>query len=316
MDDFLNFGNDKPLTYYEDLESEIEIFEFTDPICVWSWGSEPLIRALEFRYPGILDTDFITAGLIKDVREFFDYGTGVGEDPYASNRAMVKNWIKSKDRHQMPVVDQEVQIFDDKHASSFPANIAYKAAQFQSRSAAKRFLRLMREAYFVRGLAPNHTDVLVKLAEEAGLDIGMFLEDFKSREAKKAFLDDQEAAGNYSVLGFPAFLIRIGNKETLLKGFHPIENLITAIDELSEGKYKAQTPELNDENIMQYFERFISAFPVELALAFDLADLDELQKRLDELVERGLLLAQEADDTKLYTYVDQDPLHMEVWNQL
>ena len=28
----------------------IEIIEFTDPVCTWCWGSEPVLRKLETRF--------------------------------------------------------------------------------------------------------------------------------------------------------------------------------------------------------------------------------------------------------------------------
>lgn len=35
----------------------IEIVEFTDPVCSWCWGSEPLIKQLETSYDGNIKVD-------------------------------------------------------------------------------------------------------------------------------------------------------------------------------------------------------------------------------------------------------------------
>lgn len=50
----------------------IEIIEFTDPYCTWCWGSEPVLRKLEWVYGSNLKIDFVMGGLVKDIRSFYD----------------------------------------------------------------------------------------------------------------------------------------------------------------------------------------------------------------------------------------------------
>ncbi len=313
MENYLN-RTAQSASYYEDLDSEIQVFEFTDSICTWCWGSEPQLRALEFLYPDTLNVDFITGRLVKDIRDFFAPTSGIKENPKLANEAIASHWQEASERHQMPILVDTMDYFDEQRLSSYPNNIAYKAAQFQSRIKAKRFLRLMREAIYMEGKATNTTAVLAKLAEEAGLDLGMFIEDFKDKDAYRAFLDDKDACAYYQVNGFPAFLIRIGNKETILRGYQGLENFLGAIDKLSEGKYQAQIPELNEEHVLSYFDKFKSAFSVELACAFRVSKEDiRLISILNKLVSDKHLSMPYGKDLAYYVFNDSDPLHISSW---
>lgn len=50
----------------------IKVIEFTDPVCTWCWGSEPMLRTLEARYGDQVKVEFIMGGLVEDIREFYD----------------------------------------------------------------------------------------------------------------------------------------------------------------------------------------------------------------------------------------------------
>ena len=90
MENYLN-RTTKSGSYYEDLGTKIQVFEFTDPICTWCWGSEPQLRALEFIYPDVLDVDYITGGLVKDIRDFFDPKSNIHDNPTLANAAIASH---------------------------------------------------------------------------------------------------------------------------------------------------------------------------------------------------------------------------------
>lgn len=280
------------MSYYENLETPIQIFEFTDPICTWCWGSEPQMRALEWRYGDLIDTDFIVGGLVKDIREFIDPSLGIGQDPLRSNAAIARHWLEASKRHGMPVNVEGFHLFDEHNVSSYPLCIAYKSAQFQSRADAKRFLRRMREAVAFEGRQANRTDVLLELAEECRLDIGMLLGDMRGRSGMRAFLDDLDACHDYGATGFPTYLIRVNGTEGLMKSYQPYENFVRAIDELSNGALQESPVPASEENVLSYVQRFKSVADKEVAVAFGIA-LGEATRYLDALIASG-----DAQETK------------------
>jgi predicted DsbA family dithiol-disulfide isomerase len=69
----------------------------------------------------------------------------------------------------MPVKVNGFKLFTEETPSTYPMNIAFKAAQFQSNDLARKFLRRMREAVAAEALNANKTEVLIELAGECGL---------------------------------------------------------------------------------------------------------------------------------------------------
>lgn len=58
----------------------VEVIEFTDPLCTWCWGSEPVLR-LETHYRGGIAISYVMGGLVEDIRGFSDLRNGIGGTP-------------------------------------------------------------------------------------------------------------------------------------------------------------------------------------------------------------------------------------------
>lgn len=125
--------------------NQLEIIEFTDPVCTWCWGSEPVLRALKARYGERLDISFVMSGLVEDIRDFEDVDHDIGGDPSDSNMQIAQHWLEASEEHGMPVTTSPLELFSAEHPSSYPQNIAYKAAQFEDQRLADQFLRRMRK---------------------------------------------------------------------------------------------------------------------------------------------------------------------------
>jgi len=112
----------------------IEIIEFTDPVCTWCWGSEPVLRKLETRYGEQVKISYIMGGLVQDITSFYDSHNDIGGDPDRSNMNIAKHWVEASERHGMPVKSEGFKLFSREHPSTYPQNIAYKAAQMQDQA--------------------------------------------------------------------------------------------------------------------------------------------------------------------------------------
>ena len=154
----------------------IEIIEFSDPVCTWCWGSEPVLRKLETRYGEQLQVKYIMGGLVKNIEDFYDSANDIGGDANESNRQIVSHWLQASQRHGMPVQEEGFTLFSKEHPSTYPQNIAYKAALMESETLANKFLRNIREATATQARQTNKTGVLIEIATESGLDIAKFIE--------------------------------------------------------------------------------------------------------------------------------------------
>lgn len=252
-------------------ELVVEVIEFTDPVCTWCWGSEPLLRKLETHYPGRLKVGFIMGGLVPDIRDFYDDGHGIGGDPAASNRQIAAHWLEASARHGMPVQPEGFCLFTNEHPSTYPQNIAYKAAQLQDPALADKFLRRVREASAAEARQTNKNEVLIELASETGLDVGRFIASLGDGSALAAFEADLELTRRYKVSGFPTFLVRYGEKEILLRGYQGYDTFKAVIGQLSGGGVTETIPEKTDEAVLAFIARYGRVAPAEVREALGFA---------------------------------------------
>ena len=272
---------------------QLEIIEFTDPVCTWCWGSEPVLRTLEARYADRVKIGFIMGGLVKDITAFYDSHNEIGGDPELSNQSIAAHWLEASERHGMPVKVEGFKLFTKDQPSTYPQNIAYKAAQMQDEVKADRFLRRMREASAAEALQTNLTEVLVELASEVGLDIGRFLEDFTGGKAKTAFEEDLYTTAQFRAHGFPTFLVKFGEKSMLLRGYQNYNTFNAVINQLTNGEIQEMKPLPTEDNVLEFINKNGSLAPVEIKMPFDLSDA-ELDKIINSLQEKKLVAKREA----------------------
>lgn len=275
------------------INSVVEIIEFTDPVCTWCWGSEPVLRKLETRFGEQVKISFVMAGLVKDITSFYDRYNDIGGDPVRSNANIAKHWLEASERHGMPVQSEGFKLFSQEHPSTYPQNIAYKAAQIQDQVLANRFLRRIREASATEAKLTNTTEVLVELASEVGLNIAIFLEDFNRGAAKMAFEDDLALTAQYQAHGYPTFLVRFGEKEALLRGYKRYEEFKAVMETLTEGAILERSIPASEEAIMAFIRTYGSVAPIEIKMAFDLNDA-ELKSTVDSLLAQQIITRREA----------------------
>lgn len=266
----------------------MEIIEFTDPVCTWCWGSEPVLRTLEARFGSRLRISYIMGGLVKDITAFNDSSNGIGGDPEHSNRNIASHWVEASERHGMPVKIEGFKLFTKEHPSTYPQNIAYKAAQIQDETKANRFLRRMREASAAEAQQTNLTEVLTELASEAGLDIGRFLDDFTNSKAEAAFEEDLYTCSQFKVRGFPTFLIKFGDKSILLRGYQNYNNFSAVINQVTNGEIKEHKMLPTVENVLEFINKYEALAPVEIIMPFELT-ADEFEKIENSLLEKQLI---------------------------
>ena len=271
----------------------IEIIEFTDPVCTWCWGSEPMLRKLETRFGEQVTISYIMGGLVRDITAFYDSYNDIGGDPDRSNSNIAKHWVEASTRHGMPVKSDGFKLFSKEHPSTYPQNIAYKAAQMQDQALANKFLRRIREASAAEARQTNKIEILLELASEAGLDIARFLDDFTHGSAQRAFEQDLATTTKYGARGFPSFLMKYGEKEMVIRGYQQYEDFKALIGRLTGGKLQELPIAANEESIMAFVVRYGSVAPIEIQMTFDLA-LDELEAVISSLLNKQLIQKRKA----------------------
>jgi predicted DsbA family dithiol-disulfide isomerase len=144
------------------MSAVVDVVEYTDPGCIWSWSSEPALRALRARY-----------GAALRWRRVFGIQIDGPRTPAPAHDVRA-GWLDVAAHTGAPIAERLVRV----HASSLPMSRAARAAEQQGRAVAERVLRRLREAVFVDGRAPDTpAGIAAALRGVAGLDGGRLLDD-------------------------------------------------------------------------------------------------------------------------------------------
>lgn len=263
-------------------QQQLEILAFTDPVCTWCWGSEPVLRKLLVWYGKQIRITPVMGGLVEDIRHFYDSANAIGGDPEESNAQIASHWVEASVRHGMPVQIEGFRLFSNDTVSTYPQNIAYKAVELCSPELAAKFLRRIREASAAEARETGRREVLIELANEVGVDVADFIIHLDDDSAAQAFRNDLATTRQYGVRGFPTFLLRWEGKELMLRGYQNFNSMRAVISSLAEGRVQASPPEKTAEAILAFLELYGRAATVELTTVFDLS-LPEQESLLNAL---------------------------------
>ncbi len=198
-----------------------------------------MFRKLETHFPDEIEFRYVMGGLVENIEEKWDPANGIGHaDIPQINRQIEAHWIDASRRHGMPVKGIGFNLFSREYPSTYPQNIAYKAARMVDRTKADRFLRRMREASAAEYLKTSHPDVLDKLASEVGLDLKEFHRYLEDGSAEKDFKEDLKITRAFAVTGFPTCLVSYGAKQILLRGYNTYHTFVEEIEMASNSKLR------------------------------------------------------------------------------
>ena len=216
-------------------DTTVTVTQFTDPMCTWCWGSEPILRHLRTAYGDEMALRFVMGGLVEDFETFYDAANDIA-DP----GDVAPHWLEASERHGMPV---DTTIFEtDPAQSTYPASVAFAAARRQDRALGHRYLRRLREAYATAVRNVNRRDEQVRLAEAVGLVVDAFttaLDDGSAREAFEADLTRTRRAG---VRAFPTYHVTGPAGERRLAGFQPFAALSDAVEDVAPSLSPSSPP--------------------------------------------------------------------------
>ena len=270
---------------------EIAVFVeyYTDPLCSWSWAFEAQWRRLRYECAGRLGWRYRMGGLIADWQSY--------DDPFNCIRGsaqMGPQWFQVRKVSGMPLDGRIWQA--DPPASSYPACIAVKAAEFQGQTIADAYLRRLREAVMMESRNIAHQDILLAVARQtasqsagdSALNLARFRADLDSSETMEAFRQDLRNAAYHSIGRFPTLILhRNGERSIVLVGYRPYNALCAALEHLMPGL--RSTPQLSEEdlavNYVTYWHRITARELAELTGG----DIDRASVLLESLVNRGKL---------------------------
>ncbi len=292
------------------MENYLEIIEFNDPLCTWCYGSEPILTKLLYRFPEQIKLSFVMGGLVRDIREWYDSRNPDADPIEANNKNLPLSWLESSKRHGMPVITEGFKLFSNEYPSSFPQNIAVKAAQFEGDEIAAKFLRRLRFATILEGKVTSRLDVLIEIASEVGLNLSSFISHIEDGSAERAFEEDRYAVQQYQIKGFPAFMVKYKDKQVLMRSFQTYEDFL-AVFKMLGADLKEKDVVATSDNVLEFIEQFELVAPVEIKSTFNLTN-KELKDLLDKMKTEQLIRRQQLGNGELissnHASLECDPL--------
>ncbi|ADY11995.1 DsbA family protein [Sphaerochaeta globosa] len=268
----------------------IIITNFTDPVCIWCWGTEPVFRALETHYPDQIEFRYVMGGLVDDIDNFADPGNGIDAGSDGANAQIVSHWLEAAQQHGMPVKPEGFHLFSKEFPSTYPQNIAYKAAQMVDPLKADALLRRIREATLTEAKVTSDPDVLIELASDVGLDSAVFMSALKSSEAQQAFQEDLRQTQKAGVDVFPSFLIRNAEGgDVLLRGYMGFADFQQAISSLTDGSMIPTEVAPSATLLYTLLDKHPRLAFEEVYRAFDFTSREQTHRWLKDLIDTRLL---------------------------
>jgi len=264
--------------------ASIEVTEFTDPGCIWSWSSEPKLRRLRLQYGERVRWRRVFGIQIDDVKLSFP-----DRDPVDSAEEWRADWLAVAGHTGAPITPR----LDWMHASTWPASRAAKAAEAQGDAVADAVLRRLREAVFVDGRPADSPDRIARtLGGVPGLDLELLLDDLDSPAVATAIGADfdltrdphpyvvglkedgphpgpAKAEGSILRYSFPTLIISGPAGERVMPGWRTLEQYVEAFETVAP-ELQGTAPVVLDP--VEALERYRSLTLEDLRL---LTDTDE-----------------------------------------
>ncbi|AOW85315.1 MULTISPECIES: DsbA family oxidoreductase [Streptomyces] len=241
-----------------------EVVEYTDPLCPWAWGSEPVFRRLRAALPDGVRWRRVFCIL-------FDEDDDPAPDP-AAETAWYARYVEDVARHTgAPRAARLSRVA----ASSWPASLVAKAAEAQGRDVAERVLRRLRETVFVLGEpADTHELALSAVRGTPGLDPDRLSADALSdavrervladrSEARRPVPEARSAPGGSPHPGaaketedggrryaLPTVLVRSRSGHRVVPGLRPLQAYEAAVGELCPGAVFRTVRQSPDEALL------------------------------------------------------------------
>jgi len=231
----------------------VEVVEYTDPLCPWSWGSEPVLRRLRATLTGRVRWRRVYCVL-------FDHDDDPAPDA-AAETAWYSRYVEDISGHtHAPRALRLSRVA----ASSWPASLVAKAAEPQGPEVAERVLRRLRETVFVlgepadtpalalsaaRGVPGLDPDRLAADAASAGVLERVRADHAEARRPVREVLSVRDASphpgsaketpdGGYRY-ALPTLLVRSPAGVRAVPGWRSYEECASAVDALAPGPLPA-----------------------------------------------------------------------------
>jgi 2-polyprenyl-6-methoxyphenol hydroxylase-like FAD-dependent oxidoreductase/predicted DsbA family dithiol-disulfide isomerase len=280
--------SDKYKTKKKEVEKNLTITYFTDPICSSCWVLQPLLRKLLLEYENYISIEYHMCGLLPNWELYSDKRITKPSDA-------AKLWEEIREKENIPIIG-DVWL-DDPLMSSHPPCIAFKAAQRQDKDKAIFFLRRLKEMLFMEKKNINKWENLERAALFCGLDAALLQKDMNNQGIID-FKKDLELAKKMDIRVFPTLIFnRTGFESEILKGLKSYEIIEeTILKFIPNAKKNSSLPAPVD-----LFKLYNNMTEKEFAFLLNL-DQQSANTELEKLNSQGVISKMNVKEVEYWKY--------------
>lgn len=256
-------------------DEKLNVFYVTDPICVYCWVFEPVIRKFYSLYKDKVNFKVLMGGLLKDWNGFMDEANGISkpEDVKAHYEGL-------SDKYGLPI-DGSLWL-DDPITSSYPPAMAVKLVEEISTTSALKILRMIREEVLVFNRNVSKDSVLEDILNRNNRNGAKIVRDIKENHALELLENDIKLAKELGVHAFPTIVITDNKGNGVrLTGYTDFNSLENALMEVSSNEIEPNPL----PSLLSLFDNSRNIFFKEIEVMYDLeANMvyDFIAKNLEE----------------------------------
>jgi predicted DsbA family dithiol-disulfide isomerase len=190
------------------MSSPLIIDYYTDVLCIWAWISQRRITELKEQWGDKIEIHYHHLNLFGDTYSRMEeqWGERGGFDGFA------KHTIEAAAPYENAPVNKNVWK-KVRPLTSANAHVVLKAvALTYSSEMSEKLFQLMQKSFFVDSLDIGQLEVVISLAEKAGLDREKIKSSIDTGKATAALMQDYKKAKDLNVQGSPSWLMNNGRQ--------------------------------------------------------------------------------------------------------
>lgn len=211
-------------------KANVRVTYFTDPLCCWSWGFEPIWRRFRQELAGKIAWSYCLGGLVEDWNNYYDPINQVFRPIH-----MGPLWLQAEKITRMPM-NHKIWITDPPN-SSLPPSLAFKCLEKQSPAAADLFLKMVREKLMLENQNISRPSTIYPLAYKVSkklpgqIDLDLFHTDFYLGIGENLLKKDKLKFKQYKVIHFPTIHIESEGHSLKIEGYHTYNQFMQKVKE-------------------------------------------------------------------------------------
>lgn len=172
-------------------------------MCSWCWAFSPTWTKVREALPIQISINYLLGGLAPDSKTIM---------PTETREYVKGNWKRIQEVIPGTKFNYDFWILCEPKRSTYPSCRAVICAKNQRPEIEQSMINVIQQAYYLNAQNPSNEDVLIKIANDLGLDTERFKKDLRSTKVNETLLNEINLAQSISNRGFPSLVLNTDDK--------------------------------------------------------------------------------------------------------